>query len=59
MNCVTLEGDLYSPAGTLTGGSGSSLSQGEPILKKVKDLLRAEEELSHVNQKLSEYQREH
>lgn len=49
MNCVTLDGDLYSPAGTLTGGSGSSLSQGEPILKKVKELLKAEEELTHVN----------
>lgn len=52
MNCVTLEGDFYSPAGTLSGGSASSLSGGTDVLKKVKNLMKLEEEFRYCDQKL-------
>jgi len=56
MLCVTLEGDVYSPHGTLSGGSGST--SGLEILKKVKDLNKLEEELRYAEHKLLENSRE-
>lgn len=53
LNCVTLDGDLYSPQGTLSGGSGSSTGQSD-ILKKVKDLNKLDEELRYTEHKFLE-----
>lgn len=54
--CVTLEGDVYSPSGTLSGGSSSN--QGQDLLKKMKDLSKLEEELRYTEHKLQENNRE-
>lgn len=57
MNCVTLEGDVYSPNGTLSGGSSSN-ENSEDLLKNVKDLNKFEEELRYAEHKLQENSRE-
>lgn len=54
MTCVTLEGDVYSPSGTLSGGSSTNTE----ILKKVKDLNKYEEELRYAEHKLTENSKE-
>lgn len=41
-SCVTLDGDLFNPAGTLTGGSRSATSS---VLTRLHKLTEAEEEL--------------
>ncbi|KAJ3835823.1 condensin complex subunit SMC2 [Lentinula raphanica] len=52
--CVTLEGDIYEPSGTLTGGSAPSSSG---ILNKVQELLDVEEKLATVEAQLNEHER--
>lgn len=52
MICVTLEGDVYSPNGSLSGGSSSG--GGHEILKKVKELNKLEEELKYADHKLQD-----
>lgn len=56
MRCVTLEGDVYNPAGVISGGSSSE--NGIELLKKVKELIRLEEELRYVDNKLQDGSRE-
>ena len=57
--CITLEGDVYDPSGTLTGGSSNSSSS---VLCKLSQLAKLKEEgleasrsLESVNKQLSEY----
>ncbi|KAJ3745860.1 condensin complex subunit SMC2 [Lentinula detonsa] len=52
--CVTLEGDVYDPSGTLSGGSAPSSSG---ILIKVQELLDIEENLAKVEAQLNEFER--
>ena len=37
MRCITVDGDTYSPNGTLTGGNDEQ-TLGESILKKVREI---------------------
>ncbi|KAH8113153.1 condensin complex subunit SMC2 [Phellopilus nigrolimitatus] len=46
---VTLDGDVYDPSGTLSGGSAPS---GSGILVKVQELQRAEQKLREARQRL-------
>ncbi|CCM00223.1 uncharacterized protein FIBRA_02251 [Fibroporia radiculosa] len=52
---VTLDGDVYDPSGTLSGGSAPS---GSGILIKVQDLLEAERKLGEARGRLDMLQRE-
>lgn len=52
---VTLEGDVYDPSGTLSGGSAPS-SNG--ILIKVQELLEIEEKLATAEAQLNQFERE-
>lgn len=52
---VTLEGDVYDPSGTLSGGSAPSSSG---LLVKVQDLRAIEREMAEHKQKLAEVSRE-
>ncbi|KAJ3797261.1 condensin complex subunit SMC2 [Lentinula aff. detonsa] len=52
--CVTLEGDVYDPSGTLSGGSAPSSSG---ILIKVQELLDIEENLAKLEAQLNEFER--
>jgi structural maintenance of chromosome 2 len=59
MRCVTLEGDVYTPSGTLSGGSNGE--EGRPddsVLKRVKDLNKLEEELRFTEHKYNELKKE-
>ena len=51
MKSVTLEGDVYDPAGTLSGGSKPSSGN---ALVKMQELIKVEKELSQAKQKLAE-----
>ena len=57
MRCITVDGDTYSPNGTLTGGSDEQ-QQGESILKKVREIQRVEEELRFAEHRYSEHRTE-
>ncbi len=52
MICVTLDGDVYSPTGCLSGGS--TRQGGYEILRKVKELNKLEEELKYADHKLQD-----
>ena len=52
---VTLEGDVYDPSGTLSGGAAPS---GNGILVKVQELKRVEREIAEVKAILDGAQRE-
>jgi structural maintenance of chromosome 2 len=52
---VTLEGDVYDPSGTLSGGSKPS---GSGILVQVQDLLAVSHELGQAKAKLHQLQNE-
>jgi structural maintenance of chromosome 2 len=59
MRCVTLEGDVYSPSGTLSGGSNNEEGKADDsILKRVKDLNKLDEELRFTEHKYNELKRE-
>ncbi len=47
---VTLDGDVYEPSGTLSGGSAA---KGSGILVKVQAVLNAERQLAEAKQKLA------
>jgi len=51
---VTLEGDVYDPSGTLSGGSAPS---GSGTLVKVQELLEAERKLDGAKRKLDELEK--
>ena len=51
---VTLEGDVYDPSGTLSGGSAPS---GSGTLVKVQELLEAERKLESAKRKLVELEK--
>ncbi|KAJ4470193.1 condensin complex subunit SMC2 [Lentinula aciculospora] len=51
---VTLEGDIYDPSGTLSGGSAPSSSG---ILNKVQELLDVEDSLATAEAQLNEFER--
>jgi structural maintenance of chromosome 2 len=51
---VTLEGDVYDPSGTLSGGSAPS---GSGTLVKVQELLEAERKLSDAKRRLDELEK--
>lgn len=51
MRCVTLEGDLFDPSGTLTGGSRAT---GNSVLSTMHALSEAEEELSRLKAELAQ-----
>ena len=53
MLCVTVDGDVYSPAGTLSGGSDSTEKMS--VLKRSKELGKLEEELRYTDHKLHEF----
>lgn len=55
MKSVTLEGDVYDPSGTLSGGSKPSTSG---ILIKVQELNALEEQLAKVKRALSDAEKE-
>ncbi len=52
---VTLDGDVYDPSGTLSGGSAPSSSG---VLVRVQDLLQAEGNLQEARQRLATLERE-
>lgn len=59
IRCVTLEGDIYSPSGTLSGGSyGDEGKQDDSVLKRVKDLNKLEEELRFTEHKYNELKKD-
>ena len=49
LRSVTLQGDVYDPSGTLSGGSAPS---GSGVLIQVQDLLNAESRLNDANRNL-------
>ena len=49
LRSVTLQGDVYDPSGTLSGGSAPS---GSGVLIQVQDLLNAESRLNEANRNL-------
>jgi len=51
VKCVTLDGDIFDPSGTLTGGSRK---KGESILLKVEKMLREKQELHSQEMRLDE-----
>ncbi|KAG7095814.1 hypothetical protein E1B28_006514 [Marasmius oreades] len=51
LRCVTKDGDVYEPSGTLSGGSKLNT---EDILVKVQELLKIEAEHSNAKKKLNE-----
>lgn len=53
---VTLDGDIYDPSGTLSGGSAPS---GSGILVRVQELLDAEEKLAEAQETLTTLEREY
>lgn len=53
MKTVTVEGDIYHPTGVLTGGYTSQAKDGM-ALRKVKELMRLEDELKYTKGKLTE-----
>ncbi|KAK4050313.1 Structural maintenance of chromosomes protein 2 [Microbotryomycetes sp. JL201] len=55
MRSVTLQGDVYDPSGTLSGGSKSS---GTGVLVKVQKLKKIEDELAKRNKALAEVEAE-
>eukprot|EP00803_Ostreobium_quekettii_P008115 evm.model.scf_1196.2 EVM.evm.TU.scf_1196.2 scf_1196:22993-35278(-) len=55
MRCVTLEGDLYTPTGTLRGGSRNTRTS---VLARLQQLQDAERELQHQEQLLSQAKEE-
>lgn len=52
---VTLDGDVYDPSGTLSGGSAPSSSG---VLVRVQDLLQAEGNFQEAQQRLAALERE-
>lgn len=50
MRCVTLEGDLFDPSGTLTGGSRAT---GQSVLSTMHALAEAEEQLDGLKAELA------
>ncbi|XP_049877552.1 structural maintenance of chromosomes protein 2 [Pectinophora gossypiella] len=53
--CVTLDGDVYDPSGTLSGGARA---KGGSILVQIQELKGLEQELAHANSQLEELSRE-
>ena len=53
--CVTLNGDIYDPSGTLSGGAAPN---GSGLLVKVQALLEAEGNLQQAMQRLAQLERE-
>jgi len=58
MVCVTLDGDIYNPNGTLSGGAQETNDSQNSILKRVREINRLEEELNYTEHKLSESKKE-
>jgi structural maintenance of chromosome 2 len=52
---VTIEGDVYDPSGTMTGGSAPS---GNRILVEVQELLKVEAELDEARNNLGRLEEE-
>ena len=55
MKCVTLDGDVYDPSGTLSGGAAPS---GSGLLIKVQELIEAEGRLQDARNELAQLERE-
>jgi structural maintenance of chromosome 2 len=54
VRCVTLDGDVYDPSGTLSGGAAPS---GNGVLLRVQDLLQADQLVSVARQKIQEVEK--
>ena len=55
MKSVTLEGDVYDPSGTLSGGAAP---QSSGLLTKVQEMNKAKEDLRSVQAELSKMEKE-
>lgn len=53
--CVTIEGDVYDPAGTLTGGAQSKTGS---VLLKIEELNAIQKELTQKEERLREIEQE-
>ncbi|KXJ24162.1 Structural maintenance of chromosomes protein 2 [Exaiptasia diaphana] len=52
---VTVEGDIFDPSGTLTGGSKEKR---KPILSKFDELIQAQNEIKNIENKLQKLKQE-